>query len=153
MGLHSANWFALLAKGDHYMKTWPKDKRLSPMFNDGYIVNATRTMLALTPPFVAFILTWQIVLGGDVIFASLLSLFVFSLPLQGLLWLGQRATSPLPPALLAWFHAVRARMAKASTKLPEVEGKPTYQALADLLQEALKKTHFSVTKLDDIDAT
>lgn len=28
----NVSWFGVLQRGQHYMKTWPDDKRLSPVF-------------------------------------------------------------------------------------------------------------------------
>lgn len=141
-------WFGLFQRGQHYMKTWPADKRLAPVFPENRVVTATRFAIRFMPPLAIFTLTWQIALGGQLGPAIATALFACSLPMQGLWWLGKRSVTPLPPTLLSWFHEVRARLEEAGQAIAPVEGKPTYQALADLLKRAFKQ--LDRTFLDDL---
>jgi len=68
--------------------------------------------------------------------------------MQGLWWLGKRAGTPLPPALLQWFNEVRSKLEEAGQAIAPVEGKPTYQALADVLKRAFRQ--LDRTFLDDL---
>ncbi len=128
-------WFRMFQRGQHYMKTWPNDKRLAPVFR-------------FMPPLAVFTLTWQIAMGGQLGPAVATALFACSLPMQGLWWLGKRSVTPLPPTLLRWFHEVRTKLEAAGQAIAPVEGKPTYQALADLLKRAFKQ--LDRTFLDDL---
>ena len=141
-------WFGLFQRGQHYMKTWPADKRLAPVFPENRVVTATRFAIRFMPPLAIFTLTWQIALGGQLGPAIATALFACSLPMQGLWWLGKRSVTPLPPTLLHWFHEVRAKLEEAGQALAPVEGKPTYQALADVLKRAFKQ--LDKTFLDDL---
>ena len=141
-------WFGLFQRGQHYMKTWPADKRLAPVFPENRVVTATRSALRLVPPLAVFTLTWQIALGGQLGPAIATALFACSLPMQGLWWLGKRAGTPLPPALLQWFNEVRSKLEEAGQAIAPVEGKPTYQALADVLKRAFRQ--LDRTFLDDL---
>ncbi|AOE38610.1 MULTISPECIES: terminus macrodomain insulation protein YfbV [Pantoea] len=144
----STNWFRMFQRGQHYMKTWPADKRLAPMFPENRVSSATRFAIRFMPPLAIFTLTWQIAMGGQLGPAVATALFACSLPMQGLWWLGKRSVTPLPPTLLNWFHEVRARLEEAGQATAPVEGKPTYQALADLLKRAFKQ--LDRTFLDDL---
>jgi len=141
-------WFGLFQRGQHYMKTWPADKRLAPVFPENRVVTATKFAIRFMPPLAVFTLTWQIALGGQLGPAIATALFACSLPMQGLWWLGKRAGTPLPPALLQWFNEVRSKLEKAGQAIAPVEGKPTYQTLADLLKRAFRQ--LDRTFLDDL---
>ncbi|ADU70038.1 terminus macrodomain insulation protein YfbV [Pantoea sp. At-9b] len=141
-------WFGLFQRGQHYMKTWPADKRLAPVFPENRVATATRFSIRFMPPLAIFTLTWQIAMGGQLGPAVATALFACSLPMQGLWWLGKRSVTPLPPTLLQWFHEVRAKLEEAGQAIAPVEGKPTYQALADVLKRAFKQ--LDRTFLDDL---
>ncbi|MBK4783859.1 MAG: DUF412 domain-containing protein [Pantoea sp. Pent] len=141
-------WFGLFQRGQYYMKTWPADKRLAPVFPENRVVTATRFAIRFMPPLAIFTLTWQIALGGQLGPAIATALFACSLPMQGLWWLGKRSVTPLPPTLLHWFHEVRAKLEEAGQAIAPVDGKPTYQALADVLKRAFKQ--LDRTFLDDL---
>lgn len=138
----------VLHYGQHYMKTWPLDKRLAPVFPENRVVRATQFGIRFMPPLAVFTLTWQIALGGQLGPAIATALFACSLPLQGLWWLGRRAVSPLPPTLSEWFHDLRHKLQDAGMALAPIEGKPTYQMLADVLKRAFKQ--LDKTFLDDL---
>lgn len=92
----SVSWFQVLQRGQHYMKTWPADKRLAPVFPENRVTVVTRFGIRFMPPLAIFTLTWQIALGGQLGPAIATALFACGLPLQGLWWLGKRAITPLP---------------------------------------------------------
>ncbi|HBV38832.1 MAG TPA: hypothetical protein DEF05_03835 [Erwinia sp.] len=144
----TVGWFKLFQNGQHYMKTWPADKRLAPLFPENRVSTATRFGIRFMPPLAIFAMTWQIALGGQLGPAVATALFACSLPMQGLWWLGKRSATPLPPALLSWFHEMREKLQAAGQALAPVEGKPTYQALADVLKRAFKQ--LDKTFLDDL---
>ncbi|MBD9642301.1 MULTISPECIES: terminus macrodomain insulation protein YfbV [Pantoea] len=141
-------WFGLFQRGQRYMKTWPADKRLAPVFPENRVVNATRFAIRFMPPLAIFTLTWQIAMGGQLGPAIATALFACSLPMQGLWWLGKRSVTPLPPTLLQWFHEVRTKLQEAGQAIAPVDGKPTYQSLADVLKRAFKQ--LDRTFLDDL---
>ncbi len=90
-------WFRMFQRGQHYMKTWPNDKRLAPVFPENRVSTATRFAIRFMPPLAVFTLTWQIAMGGQLGPAVATALFACSLPMQGLWWLGKRSVTPLPP--------------------------------------------------------
>ncbi|OSN06248.1 hypothetical protein AU510_07800 [Lonsdalea britannica] len=134
-----AGWFTLLRLGQHYMKTWPTDKRLAPVFPENRVVRTTLFAIRFMPPLAVFTLSWQVALGGQLGPVVATALFALSLPMQGLWWLGRRAITPLPPSLLQWFHDIRQRLLDAGLALAPLEEKPTYQMLADVLKRAFKQ--------------
>ncbi|MGB9098402.1 terminus macrodomain insulation protein YfbV [Erwinia sp.] len=144
----TVGWFKLFQRGQHYMKTWPADKRLAAMFPENRVARATRFSIRFMPPLAVFAMSWQIALGGQLGPAVATALFACSLPMQGLWWLGKRSVTPLPPTLLNWFHEVREKLQAAGQALSPVEGKPTYQSLADVLKRAFKQ--LDKTFLDDL---
>ncbi|MCX8956620.1 terminus macrodomain insulation protein YfbV [Erwinia psidii] len=144
----SVGWFKLFQYGQHYMETWPVDKRLAPIFPENRVSKATRFAIRYMPPLAIFVLTWQIALGGQLGPAVATALFACSLPMQGLWWLGKRSVTPLPPVLLNWFHSVREKLLASGLALSPVEGKPTYQSLAEVLKRAFKQ--LDKTFLDDL---
>ncbi|MFS2224733.1 terminus macrodomain insulation protein YfbV [Pantoea sp. B65] len=144
----SVSWFKVFQLGQHYMKTWPVDKRLAAVFPENRVSRATRFSIRFMPPLAVFTLTWQIALGGQLGPAVATALFACTLPMQGLWWLGKRSVTPLPPTLLRWFHEVRTRLQEAGQAIAPVEGKPTYQSLAEVLKRAFKQ--LDKTFLDDL---
>lgn len=144
----SVGWFQVFQRGQHYMKTWPSDKRLAAVFPENRISVSTRFAIRFMPALAVFTLAWQIALGGQFGPAVATSIFACSLPMQGLWWLGRRSITPLPPTLLVWFHDMRAKLQEAGQALAPVEGTPTYQSLADVLKRAFKQ--LDKTFLDDL---
>ncbi|MEI7209113.1 terminus macrodomain insulation protein YfbV [Pectobacterium carotovorum] len=142
------SWLQLLQRGQHYMKTWPAEKRLAPVFPENRVARATLFGIRIMPPLAVFTLTWQIALGGQLGPAIATALFACSLPLQGLWWLGRRSVTPLPPTLAQWFHEIRHKLLESGQALAPLEEAPTYQALADVLKRAFNQ--LDKTFLDDL---
>ncbi|NKI75967.1 DUF412 domain-containing protein [Dickeya sp. CFBP 2040] len=134
-----AGWLQLFHLGQRYMKTWPADKRLAPVFPENRVVHITRFAIRIMPPLAVFTLTWQIALGGQLGPSVATALFALGLPMQGLWWLGRRSVTPLPPSLLRWFHDIRNKLLESGMALMPVEGQPTYQMLADVLNRAFRQ--------------
>ncbi|AKH88531.1 terminus macrodomain insulation protein YfbV [Edwardsiella tarda] len=141
-------WFRLFQRGQIYMKTWPNEKRLAPVFPEHRVSRATRFAIRFMPPIAMFTLCWQIALGGQLGPALATALFACSLPMQGLWWLGKRSVTPLPPTLLQWFHQLRDKLSASGIALAPLDGAPTYQSLAELLRRCCKQ--LDKTFLDDI---
>ncbi|ACX87284.1 protein of unknown function DUF412 [Pectobacterium parmentieri WPP163] len=142
------SWLQLLQRGQHYMKTWPAEKQLAPIFPENRVTRATRFGIRIMPPLAVFTLTWQIALGGQLGPAIATALFACGLPLQGLWWLGRRSVTPLPPTLAQWFHDIRHKLVESGQALAPLEEAPTYQALADVLKRAFNQ--LDKTFLDDL---
>lgn len=135
----SVNWLRLIQLGQQYMKTWPTKKQLALVFPEHRVIRATRFAVRFMPPLAVFIVCWQIALGDQAGPAVATALFACSLPVQGLWWLGKRSVTPLPPALLRWYHSVHNKLLEAGQAIKPMENKPTYQALAELLRSAFRQ--------------
>lgn len=143
-----SGFFKRFRLGNLYLKTFPMEKKLTPIFPELRMIKATRFGIRYMPPIAIFTLTWQIALGGDLGPAVATALFACSLPMQGLWWLGKRASTPLPASLLSWFYEIREKFVQAWIAMAPVEGQPDYLALAQLLQRAFKQLDKSF--MDDI---
>jgi len=124
------------------------EKKLSPVFPELRMIKATRFGIRFMPPIAIFTLTWQIALGGELGPAVATALFACSLPMQGLWWLGKRASTPLPASLLNWFHEIREKFTQAGIAIAPIEQQPDYLALAQLLKRAFKQLDKSF--MDDV---
>lgn len=143
-----SGFFKRFRLGNLYLKTFPMEKKLTPIFPELRMIKATRFGIRYMPPIAIFTLTWQIALGGDLGPAVATALFACSLPMQGLWWLGKRASTPLPASLLSWFYEIREKFVQAGIAMAPVEGQPDYLVLAQLLQRAFKQLDKSF--MDDI---
>ncbi|ELX8379646.1 terminus macrodomain insulation protein YfbV [Providencia vermicola] len=141
-------FFKRFRLGNLYLKTFPMEKKLSPVFPELRMIKATRFGIRFMPPIAIFTLTWQIALGGELGPAVATALFACSLPMQGLWWLGKRASTPLPASLLNWFHEIREKFTQAGIAIAPIEQQPDYLALAQLLKRAFKQLDKSF--MDDV---
>jgi len=131
----------MLKLGRHYMASWPLRKELAPMFPEYRVITATRLGLVTMPALAVLtvLLQWQFGLQFYWPTAVTLALFFASLPMQGLYWLGKRSDTPLPPGLRHWLQELRQKMALNGCILAPVPAHPTYQQLADNLDQAYRK--------------
>ncbi|HDN2513124.1 TPA: DUF412 domain-containing protein [Providencia rettgeri] len=132
-------FFKRFRLGNRYLKIFPMEKKLSPIFPEIRINKAVRFGIRFMPPIAIFTLAWQIALGGQLGPAIATALFACSLPMQGLWWLGKRASTPLPSGLLSWFYEIRDKFTAAGIAMAPVEQQPDYMALADLLKRAFNQ--------------
>lgn len=132
-------FFKRFRLGNLYLKTFPMEKKLSPIFPELRMIKETRFGIRFMPPIAIFTLAWQIALGGQLGPAVATALFACSLPMQGLWWLGKRAATPLPASLLSWFYDIRDKFTQAGIAMAPIEQQPDYLALAQLLQRAFKQ--------------
>ncbi|MDD9339757.1 MAG: terminus macrodomain insulation protein YfbV [Providencia heimbachae] len=141
-------FFKRFRLGNLYLKTFPLEKKLSPIFPEIRINKAVKFGIRFMPPVARFTLAWQIALGGELGPAIATALFACSLPMQGLWWLGKRAATPLPASLLSWFYEIREKFTEAGIAIAPIEQQPNYMALAELLKRAFKQLDKSF--IDDI---
>lgn len=142
------SFFKLFRDGQDYMKIWPKEKSLYPLFPEGRVVFATQFGFRWMPPLAvcsAFVLANQ--LGLDYLpQAVTISAFFLSLPLQGLLWLGYRSNQVLSPAVRAWYFDIYQKMRSQGCSVSVAPKKPTYKELARLLKTAFDELDRVFTK-------
>ncbi|MFQ1050595.1 terminus macrodomain insulation protein YfbV [Avibacterium paragallinarum] len=135
------NFFTALKQGQIYLNTWPLIPKLGMIFPENRVIKATKFAQKLMPFLAVFALVWQqIYAKGEIMaFAAaiLTALFALCLPLQGLYWLGKRASSPLPAKSAVQFSVIFSQLEKAGCVLAKVD-QQTYQDLAQLLHKAQK---------------
>lgn len=100
--------FKSIKIGINYMKQWPLEPLLNPVFKENRVKIAMLRGNLILPPFIVFILFWSIFLGGGfkgvpMLFALgsnfpvvlVCVLFLLLMPLQGYYWFYKRAITPL----------------------------------------------------------
>ncbi|WP_372870426.1 terminus macrodomain insulation protein YfbV [Shewanella sp.] len=129
-----------LGDGRRYMKAWPMVKSLGFFFPEYRIVKATSLAVRFMPPLAVLAAASQIYLHGwDFLPQAIaIGLFFLSLPLQGLLWLGQRARHPLPLSLLSFGNQLQERLAAMGVTYVPLGAKACYLDMANLLKIAFE---------------
>lgn len=131
-----------LKQGDIYLKSWPNIKQLSLIFPEVRIIKATQFAIKFMPFLAAFAIVWQQIYAPHdttaLVLAIITALVALGLPIQGLSWLGKRATTTLSPITQNWYDKIAQQLEKEfniSTTLPS-NHQPNYQDLANLLNKA-----------------
>ena len=134
--------------GRLYAKQWPMRKELAPLFIEFKVIKATDLAITVMPILAMLTLFFQInYLGPDFLPQAIASaLFFISLPLQGLLWLGKRAQTPLEPAMQRWYNDLYTKMLANGYQTQLNEKKPRYLELANLLKDRFDKMDKAFTK-------
>ena len=134
--------------GRLYAKKWPMRKELAPLFAEFKVIKATELAITVMPILAMFTLFFQLnYLGSDFLPQAIASaLFFISLPLQGLLWLGKRAQTPLEPAMHRWYNELHTKMVANGYQTQLNENKPRYLELANLLNDMFDKMDKAFTK-------
>ncbi|MGQ0286250.1 terminus macrodomain insulation protein YfbV [Pasteurellaceae bacterium 22721_9_1] len=126
-------------QGQTYLKTWPMHPKLGAIFPENRVIKATTFAQKMMPFIAVFAIVWQQMLAPHhfvaLTAAILTALFALCLPLQGLYWLGKRATQALSPQSAVKYQQLFSQLCKENVAVMPVE-KPTYQDLALLLQKA-----------------
>lgn len=132
---------ATLQQGVVYSQTWPLVNELNSVFPENQIIRLTKRAQQLLPAFSVISLVVQLQWMGQSYLAPALAstLFMLSLPLQGWYWLGKRAASVLPPAMLQWYLDIADKMQQSGVAVPRPAAKPCYADLATLLSLAVKQ--------------
>jgi len=134
--------------GRQYAKQWPMRKELAPLFSEFRVIRATELAITVMPILAMLTLFFQLnYLSPDFLPQAIASaLFFLSLPLQGLLWLGKRAQTPLDPAMLSWYKELHTKMVANGYQPKLSEKKPRYLELANLLKDMFEKMDKAFTK-------
>jgi uncharacterized membrane protein YfbV (UPF0208 family) len=124
------------------------EKQLFSLFPECRIISATKFGIQVMPPIAVMVAALQLhYLGLEFLPQALtVSIFFFSLPLQGLFWLGNRANQALGPSMLAWYHDIYQKMQSQGCALESMSAKPTFKDLAKLLRTAFKELDKAFTK-------
>lgn len=137
-----------LRDGQDYMRVWPMQKQLYALFPECRIIAATKFGMMVMPPIAAIVVATQLQFIGMEALPSALTIgiFFFSLPVQGLLWLGHRSQKELPPQILAWYKEIYQKVRAEGCELEQIKRKPRFKELAVLLQAAFKQLDKAFTK-------
>ncbi|MBT1449374.1 DUF412 family protein [Glaciecola sp. XM2] len=134
--------------GREYMRIWPMEKQLYSLFPECRIITATKFGMQVMPPIAVLMVALQLhYLGIEHLPQALtIGVFFFSLPLQGLYWLGNRSNQPLPPAMLNWYKDIYLKMQQQGCALESISPKPRFKELGKLLRTAFKELDRAFTK-------
>ncbi|MDF7671435.1 terminus macrodomain insulation protein YfbV [Orbaceae bacterium ESL0721] len=104
------NVVKIFKTGQQYMRLCPQDKRLATSFPEIKIINYIKLANRYLPPAVIALFLWQYFMHAPIAIIVVTALFALSLPLQGILWLGRRALSPLPLTLLSMYNQLQQQL-------------------------------------------
>lgn len=128
-----------LQAGKQYLQTWPLEPKLGMIFPENRIIRTTKFAQQGMPLLAVFAVCWWYFNGSGLqaMMAMLMTVIVaLLLPLQGLYWLGKRASSPLSPQSAVWFYKIFEQLQQAKVAVATPQEPPTYQDLANLLSKA-----------------
>lgn len=130
-----------LQQGVQYSKVWPLVNELNSVFPENQVIRMTRFGQQVLPVLSILSVVVQLQWLGQSYLAQALAsaLFLLSLPLQGWYWLGARAVSPLPPAILRWYLEISDKLKQNGVAVPVSGHKPSYQDLAGVLNVAVNQ--------------
>lgn len=130
-----------IQQGHQYTKVWPLRRELAPLFIENRVVNATAFAIKIMPAVALTSLVIQLQMLGQQFLGPALAcaLLILSLPVQGLLWLGKRAETPLPPSMALWYRELHEKMAAQGYQGAPAKTKPCYMELAKLLRDMFEK--------------
>ncbi|MFI3247231.1 MAG: terminus macrodomain insulation protein YfbV [Ferrimonas sp.] len=132
--------FHRLRTGYHYMNSWPLQRQLATRFPEYRVVKATKLAIMWMPviAMLSAALHWAMYNQWSPLQVAQW-VFILSLPLQGLYWLGWRAVQPLPIPLLHWCKELRHRLIEAGCDEAPLATHSQYQHMACLLDRAFKR--------------
>lgn len=130
-----------LHRGSAYLDVWPKERQLAALFPEYRIMTATRLGLRTMPVLIVLSLLVQFQAGDPRYWPGVVAsvMFLASLPMQGLFWLGKRADTQLPPTLVNWYRQLYAKIAAAGVPIAEPVARPSYFQLGETLSLAFKQ--------------
>ena len=142
------NLIKLFKLGQEYANTCSKNKELIFNFPEMKIVRYIKFAIKYIPPTIIFLCVWQYYLQANFALTIVTIIFVLSLPVQGFLWLGKRAKSPIPLTLLAWYNQTSQTLIEkkilTAKKIPDA----TINFIAFMKLYNLSKMHLD--KIDNI---
>lgn len=126
--------------GQTYMDAWPERKELAPIFPEQRVIKATKFAVKVMPAVAVISVLTQMAFNNAAGLpqAIIIALFALSMPLQGFWWLGNRANTKLPPALINWYRELYQKIIGSGTALEPIKQRPCYKDLANVLNKAFK---------------
>lgn len=107
------NLIKLFKTGRAYMKICSTDKQLVYSFPEIKIILYLKFAIKYLPPLIVALFLWQYYLKIGMVSAVITALFAISIVIQGIIWLGKRALSPLPLNLLPWYLETQQKLIEA----------------------------------------
>lgn len=137
----------VLREGKIYMDSWPMQRQLYSLFPESRIIAATKFGIQTMPAIAVMTVALQLhYLGVEFLPQALaIGIFFFSLPVQGLIWLGNRSSQPLPPAIKGWYLDIYRKMQEQGCALEKIPQTPRFKELAKLLNTAFKQLDSAFT--------
>lgn len=137
-----------LHRGSDYLGVWPKERQLAALFPEHRVMSATRLGIKAMPALITLSLLVQFQLGDPRYWPGVVAsvLFLASLPVQGLYWLGKRADTRLPPTLVNWYRQLYVKIAATGVPIKEPIARPRYFELGEALSLAFKQLDKSFTR-------
>ncbi|RBW46520.1 DUF412 domain-containing protein [Psychromonas sp. B3M02] len=134
-------FFDLVKKGEHYLKTWPKQACLYSLFIDSKMVCYTQLLIKIFPVFIVLVASLYIIFPVYFSWPSTATfiLFLIGLPIHCLLWLGKRSQQTLSPSLFAWYVEIIEVLNGKQPGQQVMLDKPRFIDLAKLLNRGFKK--------------
>lgn len=138
----------MFRQGHKYLNTWPMKKQLYAYFPECKVIAATRLAIRSMPPLAVISCAMLLnTFGFDYLPQAIaIGAFFLSLPLQGLLWLGQRADQPLPPSLKNWYFEIHSKLQQEGCQVQARKSEPKYQELAGVLKSAFDQLDQVLTR-------
>jgi uncharacterized membrane protein YfbV (UPF0208 family) len=134
-------FLTLLNDGHNYSKVWPRNYRLGALFPEPRVIKATQLGITVMPLMAVISVSVQLsYLGPEYLpLALTFALFLLSMPVQGLYWLGKRANTQLPPALASWYREIYGKMIAEGVEPKVSLSKPKYLELGYLLKDVFER--------------
>lgn len=133
--------YSTLKTGRDYCKQWPLKGELNAIFPENKIISLTVMASRFLPALAVITATVQYALLEAAFLPQILAmmLFIATLPLQGLYWLGIRASTVLQPEHARWFNHISQQMQQHGIELPVLKQAGRYVDLARVLQVAYQQ--------------
>ncbi|WP_218354896.1 terminus macrodomain insulation protein YfbV [Alteromonas lipotrueiana] len=138
----------MFRQGHKYLNTWPNKKQLYAYFPECKVIAATRLAIRSMPPLAVVSCALLLDTFGTSYLPQAIAIgaFFLSLPLQGLLWLGQRADQPLPASLKNWYFEIYSKLQEEGCEVQVRKSEPKYQELAMILKAAFEQLDQGLTR-------
>ncbi|WP_026957305.1 terminus macrodomain insulation protein YfbV [Aliagarivorans taiwanensis] len=136
-----ANFSERVRDGRAYMKKWPAQRVLAPMFPENRVIAATTLAMKTMPAIAVLTVILPFSAGMHELLpqAVMMAMVIFLMPLHGLFWLGQRANTHLPRSLASWYRELHEKLAEAGVQLAPAATQPRYFELAEALNAAFRR--------------
>jgi uncharacterized membrane protein YfbV (UPF0208 family) len=123
------------------MNSWPLRKELYAMFPEGRVIHVTRFSMKVMPPLGVGCAAVMLQVMGVQYLPQVMAIVAFflSIPFQGLLWLGVRSNTFLPPTLMHMYYEIVEKMQQQGCAFEKSAGRPRYYELAVLLKKAFSE--------------